>query len=380
MQGGHGLVRIGKARDFIAATAQQALKQKDQGLIVVHIHDMAGARGQDRFGQRGFGFVHAHGRQRTVAGSRVAERKVQREATALAQFAVYIDSAAMGAHHAMYDREAQACALADRFGGEKRLEDAPLGHCVHAGAVVLHHKYLVFGHGQTQALALVAVGSNAHGSHLDDAALTANGLHGVVAEIEQRLFHLSGVGQQRRQIVGLLHLQLYGGRQGHAQQASRVGHDFLHLNRTAFGQVIAAEGQNLAHQIAGAATGFFDLAQAFHGSRVAAAIGLGQLHITQDCAHDVVEVVGNPAGHGAYGLHLVGFAQLGFQRIALGFGAIAAGQVARKDGGGVAAAVVLEGDADFHGNLTPRQGQTRHLAQHGLCGQRGKSQRPGGIG
>lgn len=118
----------------------------------------------------------------------------------------------MGAHHAMYDREAQACALADRFGGEKRLEDASLSRDVHAWTRVLHHKDQVFGHGQTQAFALVAVGSNAHGPHLDDAALTANGLHGVVAEIEQRLFHLSGVGQQRRQIVGLLHLQLEGGR------------------------------------------------------------------------------------------------------------------------------------------------------------------------
>ena len=58
-----------------------------------------------------------------------------------------------------------------------------------------------------------------------------------------------------------------------------------------------------------------------------------------------------------------------FQFAALGFGALAAGEVAGKDGGGVAIAVMLEGDADFDRNFQPVGGQARHLAQHGLGGE-----------
>ena len=215
---------------------------------------------------------------------------------------------------------------------------------------------------------MITVWRNAHGLHLDDAALVANGLHGVVAEVEQGLLYLRGVGHQRWQIVGFKQLQSDEGRQGHAQQAGRVRHDFLHLHGAALGLVIAAEGQNLAHQIAGAATSFFNLAQAFHGGGVARAVGLGQFHIAQNGTHDVVEVVGNAASHGAHRLHFVGLAQLRFQRVALGISALAAGQVAGKNRGGVAAAVVLKGDTDLDRNLASADGHARHFAQHGLRG------------
>ena len=105
-----------------------------------------------------------------------------------------------------------------------------------------------------------------------------------------------------------MHLQLDGGRQRNAQQPCRVQHDFVHLHGAAFGDVIAAESQNLAHQIARAATGFFDFAQAFLRRGVVQTVGLGQLHIAQNGAHDIVEVVRYAARHGAHGLHFVGLA------------------------------------------------------------------------
>ena len=64
-----------------------------------------------------------------------------------------------------------------------------------------------------------------------------------------------------------------------------------------------------------------------------AAIGFGQLHIPQNGPHDVVEVVGNAASHGAQSLHFVGFTQLHLQLTALRFSTFVAGEVARKDGG-----------------------------------------------
>ncbi|BBL24908.1 hypothetical protein CT3_23630 [Comamonas terrigena NBRC 13299] len=147
-----------------------------------------------------------------------------------------------------------------------------------------------------------------------------------------------------------------------------------------WGGLVAAEGQDLAHQVAGALAGFFDLAQAFLQRAVLGAVGHGQFHIAQDGADDVVEVVRNAAGQGAQGLHLVRFAQLHFQFAALGFGALAAGEVAGKDGGGLAFAIALERDADFHRDVAAAGGAAGHLAQHRLGGQRGQLQRIGRIG
>src|SRR5256885_7104724 len=66
---------------------------------------------------------------------------------------------------------------------------------------------------------------------------------------------------------------------------------FRSLHGLALGWLVATEGQDLAHQGARAAAGLFDLLQAFDGCGIAAAVGLGQLHVAQDGAHDVVEVV-----------------------------------------------------------------------------------------
>src|SRR3546814_1088826 len=48
------------------------------------------------------------------------------------------DAAAVGAHHAVADREADAGALADRLGGEEGIEDARADFGRHAGAAVAH--------------------------------------------------------------------------------------------------------------------------------------------------------------------------------------------------------------------------------------------------
>ena len=280
----------------------------------------------------------------------------------------------------MHHGQAQARSLAHGLGGEEGLEDALQRARIHAGAVVLHRQRHVADGWQAQALAQALVGAHQVGVHLDQAAPLTQGVHGVGAQVEQGLLHLHGVGQHGGQLRRHMHLQLHGGRQRHAQQPRRVAHDFARLHGLALGRLVAAEGQDLAHQVARAASGLFDLLQAFDGCGIAAAVGLGQLHIAQDGAHDVVEVVGNAAGHGAQGLHLVRFAQLVFQLVALGLGLLAAGEVAREHGGGLAAAVVLEGDADLDRDFAAAGRACRHLAQHGLRGQWRKGQGLGRIG
>ena len=60
-----------------------------------------------------------------------------------------------------------------------------------------------------------------------------------------------------------MHVQLNGGRQGHAQQALGVMHHFGQVHGGALGRLVAAEGENLAHQIACAPPGLVDLVKAF---------------------------------------------------------------------------------------------------------------------
>ena len=135
-------------------------------------------------------------------------------------------------------------------------------------------------------------------------------MHGIGGQIEDGLFHLGGVCQHAREVRCSVDLQLNRWRQGHTQQPLCVSHDFAGIYRVALGRFIAAEGQNLTHQITGTAAGLFNFQQTFQCLRVVAAIGLGQLDVTENGTNDVVEVVGNAASHGAQRLHLVGFAQL----------------------------------------------------------------------
>ncbi len=88
----------------------------------------------------------------------------------------------------------------------------------------------------------------------------------------------------------------------------------------------------------------------------------------------------DPAGHGAHGLHLVGFAQLRLQFVAVRLGLLAAGEVACEHGGGLALGMPLEGHAHLHRQLLAAGGERHHLAEHGLGGQLGEGQGLDGIG
>ena len=141
--------------------------------------------------------------------------------------------------------------------------------------------------------------------HADDAPFTADGVHGVGAQIQQGLLNLGGIGHYGRNMFVDTHLQVDRWRQRDLEQACGLVHHLGQMDGDPGGCLIAAEGQDLAHQIARPPPGLFDLQQAGHGRRLVARVLLGQFHVAQNGTEDVVEVVRDAAGHRAYGLHFL---------------------------------------------------------------------------
>ena len=342
----------------------------------------------------GLGGRRRGGRSRCCGGRRRRGRclaggdwKVQREPAALAGRALHVHPAFVRAHHAMHHGQAQARALAHGLGGEEGLEDALQRGGIHAGAAVAHRQGHVVDGRQAKPFGEARVGLYRRSFDMDAAALSAlalDGVDGIGAQVEQGLLDLGGVGQHGGQACLQLHVQLDGGGQGHAQQALGVVRHLGQRHGRALRGLVAAEGEDLAHQVARAAAGLVDLQQAFQHGRACGAVRLGEFDVAQDRAQDVVEVVRNAPGHGAHGLHLVRLAQLGFQLIAVRLGLLATGEVAREHGGGLAPAhafcMALERHAHLHGQLLAAGGEGRHLAQQRLRGELRKRQGLGRVG
>ncbi|MNV84474.1 hypothetical protein D3C71_1783520 [compost metagenome] len=101
---------------------------------------------------------------------------------------------------------------------------------------------------------------------MDAAALGAYGMDRIGAQVEQGLLHLGSVGQHRGQVGWQLHAQFDGRGQGDTQQALGVVRCFGQRDGGAPRGFVAAEGEDLAHQVARPAAGFFDFGQALqHG-------------------------------------------------------------------------------------------------------------------
>ncbi len=114
----------------------------------------------------------------------------------------------------------------------------------------------------TAALRHVFCAASAAGEfHPQFTLLAPNGMHGVVAQVQQGLLNLCGVGQHQWGVGGNVGFEVHIGGQGDFDQPQGfVGH-VCELNRAALGWVVAAEGQNLLDQIARTLTGFVDFIQ-----------------------------------------------------------------------------------------------------------------------
>jgi hypothetical protein len=114
-----------------------------------------------------------------------------------------------------------------------------------------------------------------------------------------------------------------------AQQAQRLFERRLQGDHRAALALLAAEGEDLAHEVGGAAATLHDLLDVAHRLAVALQALAEQVGETQDRGQDVVEVVRDAAGEGADGLHLLRPQELRFEVIALRFGTLALGDVDR---------------------------------------------------
>ena len=186
--------------------------------------------------------------------------------------------------------------------------------------------------------------------------MLAYGQNRVGAQIQQCLLDLRCIGQHQRAAFADRDPQVHPRRDGNPHQALGFLNDLFELQRNPFGRLVAAEGQNLAHQIARTAAGFVDFFQADQRVRPRRGVLLGQVHIAQNRAQDVVEIMGNTAGHGAHRLHFLRLAQLGFQRNTLRLGQLLGGQVAGKNSGDGALPAGLSAQGNRVGIVRPERG------------------------
>ncbi len=228
-------------------------------------------------------------------------------------------------HDAQHHGQAQARALAHGLGREEGFEHAALHRLVHAAAIVDHAQAqrglagLSARLRQRRRPARDGRGRRGHAVQrdLDRAAARRQGVQRVGAQVHQHLLQLRGVarhlGQRWRDGLHQLHLR----RQGRTQQRAGLHHHRGQRHRRTRQGLLAAEGQDLAHQLAATPSGRADLAQAFLRRRVGRQVLAREVGVAQDGGQDVVEIVRHATGQRAQRLHLLRLRQPRFQRLLL---------------------------------------------------------------
>ena len=201
----------------------------------------------------------------------------------------------------------------------------------HPGPAVAHfEEHVVPGGDATRLEAGGRFGMEGGEADLQDPARAARGLPRVRGEVHQHLVHLGGVAQDEGAGRHLRpHLDVRG--EGGAHQTHHLGHQPRHVQGLPAGLTLAAELQDLLHEVAAPPCDLERLLEVAGGGGVGGHPRACELDAADDGVQDVVEVVGDPSGQGAQGLQLLGLAQLGLQATALLLGAEALGDVARID-------------------------------------------------
>jgi hypothetical protein len=88
------------------------------------------------------------------------------------------------------------------------------------------------------------------------------------------------------------------------------------LQGNTFGDCLSTEGKDLLHQGGGPGTGGQYFVEIPDSRRILRHLVPGHFGITENGAEDIVEIMGNAAGQGADGLHLLGLLQLGLELFA----------------------------------------------------------------
>ncbi len=207
----------------------------------------------------------------------------------------YADGRFVAADDPGYGREPQSSSR--KLGGEEWLEDARFGFRIHAASGI--------GHFEKNAAFRVEAGFN----H-DRAGFLADGLRGVIHQVQYDLRHLVRIGFDERQIGSELQPQSdflrYGGFDQLAVAPYQSGKlHFLHEVAR-----LAGIGQQLPRQVGGAMAGMHHIPQAFAEVALRRQLAQYQAGVSHDAGEQVVEVVRHPGRQRAYGFEFLRVAEL----------------------------------------------------------------------
>ncbi len=252
--------------------------------------------------------------QRALRGDRrrpfgilaIMARKIEAHRRALIEFGIDPDLAAGLPYEAVDHGEAEPGALAERLGGEERIEST-LDHVGgHAGAGVGHAERNVLSWLEF-ALAGAVLVKPAVGGFDGDAAAFRHGVAGVDAEVEQRVLELRSVDQRRPQTARRDNLHGDLRADGAADQFLHAHRETVQVGRFRIESLPARERQQPVRQgrrALGGALRRVDVAVDFLDAALSDP-GLQQLQRSHDAGEQVVEVVGDAAGQLADRLHLL---------------------------------------------------------------------------
>jgi len=249
-------------------------------------------------------------------------REIHGEASAAAGSGIDVDEAATLLDDAVDGGQAKARALAGFLGGEEGLEDAGLGGGVHAVTSV--------GNGEQNVVTKLDRGMKMRVVVIDEEVLRfegepaakGHGVAGVDGEVQENLFELAGVGFDAAERITEAQAEFDVFANETAEKLAHVGDEFVEVEDFGLKDLHAAEGEHLAGEGSGTVGSFANLL----GAAVEGIFWLQmvekQVAVAADDGEEIVEVVGDAAGHAAEGFHFLGLAELAFELFALGLVAL----------------------------------------------------------
>ena len=238
--------------------------------------------------------------------------QVDPEGASLARLAVDPDVAVALLHDAVGRREAESGAVADRLGGEERLEDLGLGRRIHAAAGVAHrHEHVRSRTHHSSGMPVAVVAAQHHRRGLDrEAAALRHGVTRVEREVDDHLLELRAVGLHPAELGGEAQHELAVLAHQPAEHRLHVHEHRVELEHLRLEELPAGVGEQLPADVGGAVGGAGDLAHVLLAGVVVRHAAREEGAEPEDHRHHVVDFVRHAAGHPADRLHALRLPQV----------------------------------------------------------------------